>query len=258
MDSRTAQTIAVANQKGGVGKATTALSLGAAFASLDLNVLVIDLDPHGSATIHLAFYPEDVTQSALALFEPSSAPEDLSDLIQRGRDHPFDFIPGNPRLAELDSQLGSLQGKGILLSQSLKALVTEYDAIILDCPPQQGVILVNALVAAGLTLIPTQTEFLAMHGLRLIFDTIRMLNKALPQPIAYRVLATMFDRRVSACQRVYNVLRKKMGAHLLKTVIHIDTKFREASARGSVITQVAPGSRGSREYLQLARELQKL
>jgi chromosome partitioning protein len=249
--------IAVANQKGGVGKTTTALSLAAALSSLGLDVLVIDLDPHGSATIHLAYYPEEVTHSALSLFE--SSPElSCSDLIQRGKGHPFDFIPGSPGLSELDSRLGSLQGKGILLRQALKPAVEGYDVIILDCPPQQGVILVNALVAADLTLIPTQTEFLAMHGLRLIFDTIRMLNKALPQPIVYRVLATMFDRRVSACQRVYNALRRKMGDHLLQTVIHIDTKFREASARGSVITRVAPDSRGTREYLQLAREIQRL
>jgi len=130
-----------------------------------------------------------------------------------------------------------------------------YDHVILDCPPQTGVVLVNALVAADLCIIPIQTDFLALHGVHLLFDTMRALNRVLPRPIPYRGLATMFDRRARACARVLALLREKFGSRLFATVIGLDTKFREASANGQVISDMAPDSRGAREYAQLAEEV---
>jgi chromosome partitioning protein len=250
-----ARVIAVANQKGGVGKTTTALSLGAAFSHLGSRTLVLDLDPHASATIHLAFDPEGTGETVMDLFSRAASVEAWQRTI-RSRDwlH-FDFVPGSIRLSDLETDLKDLQGKGILLQRSLQQVLDQYDVILLDCPPQLGVILVNALVASRLTIIPIQTEFLALHGLRLIFDTMRMLNKALPEPITYKALATMYDRRVSASHRVFSILRRKLGDRIFSTVIHVDTKLREASAQGKVIYDIAPKSQASREYLQLAKEI---
>jgi chromosome partitioning protein len=258
MGNRELAVLAVANQKGGVGKTTTALSLAAAFSLQGSKTLVLDLDPHASATIHLAFDPDGGGGSVINLFNGSSSGEIWQHNIRREDWLLFDFVPGSIRLSDLETDLKDLQGKGILLQRSLKHILPEYDYIILDCPPQLGVILVNALVASNLTIIPIQTEFLALHGLRLLFDTMRMLNKALPEPIHYKALATMYDRRVSASHRVFSILRRKLGERIFSTVIHVDTKLREASAQGKVIFDIAPKSQASREYLQLAKEIAQL
>ncbi|HWQ07970.1 MAG TPA: ParA family protein, partial [Holophaga sp.] len=149
------------------------------------------------------------------------------------------------------------RGKGVLLRQALESGPT-YDQVILDCPPHTGVVLVNALVASDLLIIPIQTDFLALHGVRHLFDTMRALNRVLPRPIAYRALATMFDRRARACVRVLTLLREKFGDRMFATVIGLDTKFREASASGRVIQDVAPECRGSLEYAKLAEEVTAL
>jgi chromosome partitioning protein len=251
-----AQILAIANQKGGVGKTTTALSLGAAFARLDKRALVIDLDPHACATIHLAYYPETIRFSALDLFTDRERDPDVwSKVIIRPTSHGFDFVPSHINLSDLEGDLKGKTGKGLIISQRMAAIAERYDFIIIDCPPHMGVLLINALAASSLVIIPIQTDFLALHGLKLIFETIRMLNKALPRTIPYRALATMYDRRAGACRRVLLLLRKKLGDRVFETVINTDTNFREASAYGKVILEHAPESRGSLEYLRLAREL---
>ncbi len=247
--------IAIANQKGGVGKTTTALTLGAALVLLKKRTLVIDLDPHASATIHLAYYPETIHDSVVDVFLKEVGRGDVESLIQRNSRHFFDFIPGSIKLSMVEAELKDKVGKGRILKRVLSLLDEEYDYIILDCPPSFGVILVNALVASTLIVIPIQAEFLALHGLRLTFDTIRMLNKVLPEPLSYKALATMFDKRVGACRRVVEVLRQNLRDRFFKTIIGIDTKFREASARGEIIYNIAPGSRGAKQYLELAREI---
>ncbi len=256
MSSYEPRVIAIANQKGGVGKTTTALTLGAALVILKKKTLVIDLDPHASATIHLAYYPETIHESVVDIFlKESPSREDLHGLIQRNKRHFFDFIPGSIKLSVVEAELKDRVGKGRILKRVLSMLDGDYEYIILDCPPSFGVILVNALVASTLTVIPIQAEFLALHGLRLTFDTIRMLNKVLPHPLSYKALATMFDRRVGACRRVVEVLRENLKDRFFKTIIGIDTKFREASARGEIIYNLAPASRGAKQYLELAREI---
>ncbi len=252
--------LAIANQKGGVGKTTTALNLGSSLARLGKKVLILDLDPHACASIHLAFFPDQLTATALDIFKENSAHPSQSStpIYQGGQRLLFDFVPSSIHLAELDSELKDTSGKGLILKKWLEGFRADYDVIIIDCPPNMGIILVNSLVAADVVIIPTQTDFLALHGFKLIFDTMRLLNKALKRPIKYKVLATMFDRRAGACRKVLNTLRNKMGEEkLFETVINMDTKFRESSARGKVIHDYAPKSRGAMEYFQLAREILK-
>ncbi len=258
MPEKNIKTIAVANQKGGVGKTTTSLNLGASFSRLGYKTLVIDLDPHASATIHLAYYPEQIENTSFELIKNNIDWDKLSKLIYSEERLYFDFIPGDIRLSDLEVDLKNSQGKGTILKKNLQLITSEYDYIILDCPPQLSVLLVNALVAADLTIIPIQTEFLALHGLRLIFDTINKLNKALSEPIFYRTLATMYDRRIAACRRVLELLNRKLGNRIFSTIINIDTKFREASAQGKVVYEIAPKTRGCLEYIQLAKEIKKL
>ena len=252
-----AKVLAVANQKGGVGKTTTSLSLGAALLRMGKKVLVLDLDPHACASIHLAFYPENSGLTVYDIFQ--AKPEEWAELwkkvIHSGRGTSFDFAAGSIRLSELETDLKSRPGRGAVLTRALKVLQGEYDYIVMDCPPHVGVLLVNALVAADLVIIPIQTDFLALHGLRLIFDTIRTLNRVLPAPIKFRALPTMFDRRAGACRRVLNLLRKKLGPKMFETVINLDTNFREASAGGKVIFEIDPNSRGAVEYSILAKEI---
>ncbi|HDQ41092.1 MAG TPA: ParA family protein [Desulfonatronum sp.] len=254
----TANILAIANQKGGVGKTTTALSLAACLAEMGRRVLVMDLDPHACASMHLAFYPEEQRTTLYEVFLEENVQtrrKVLEKSLHKVGSAGFDFVPGHIRLSELEVDLRDRPGKGTILKQCIADLHGRYDVIVLDCPPHVGILLVNALVASRMVIIPMQTDFLALHGVRLIFATMKTLNKALSRPLDYRILATMFDRRAGACRRVLHLLRKKGGDRVLESVIPVDTKFREASALGKVILEVAPGSRGATAYKQLAREL---
>jgi chromosome partitioning protein len=248
--------IAVANQKGGVGKTTTTLNLAGAFARMGKRALVVDLDPHACASMHLRYYSEAADATAYGLFINHSGggwerirrePEGLG----------FDFVPASVRLSELEADLRDRPDKALVLGRVLGEIVNEYDYILIDCPPHVGILLVNALVASDLLIIPIQTDFLALHGLKLLFDTVKTLNRALPGPIRYRALATMYDSRAGACRRVLGLLREKMGNRMFEVVIHIDTKFREASGAGKTIHDLFPHARGAVEYLQLAEEVEQ-
>ena len=252
-----AKIIAIANQKGGVGKTTTTVSLAAALVRLDKRVLVLDLDPHACASVHLRHYPDEVSVTVHDLFmqESPNWPELWTKVRKSSDQLRFDFAPASIRLAELEVDLGNRKGKGGILKEALSHVRGEYDYILLDCPPHVGILLVNALVASDLLIVPIQTDFLALHGLKLLFDTIKILNKVLPEPISYMALPTMFDKRARACARVLELLSEKMKDCIFKTVIGMDTRFREASAQGKVIFDIAPDSRGARAYAELANEI---
>lgn len=251
----TAQVLAVANQKGGVGKTTTALTLSAALVRQGRRVLVMDLDPHANASVHLAFYPETLSASAHDLFLADWEKRSWGEIVRRPGVGGFDFVPGHIRLAELEVDLKERKNKGLILSRALAAVRDSYDFVVIDCPPHVGVLLVNALVAADLVIIPIQTDFLALYGIRLLFDTIRLLNRVLPSPIRFKALATMHDRRAGVCRRILALMHEKLGQRVFETVIHMDTKFREACTLGKIIFDVDEDSRGANEYMQLASEI---
>lgn len=251
-----ARVIAIANQKGGVGKTTTALNLGAALALLKKRVLVIDLDPHANASVHLSFFPETLEATAYDLFQAENADAALfARILKTGLSGGFDFVPGHIRLSELEVDLKDRKNKGLILSEFLTGRRGDYDYVLLDCPPHVGILLVNAIVASDMVLIPIQTDFLALYGIRLLFDTIRLLNRVLPQSVNYMALPTMYDQRTAACRRILRLMRDKLGNRVFETVIHFDTKFRESSAGGKVVFEVDAKARGAVEYLQLAKEI---
>ncbi len=255
-----AKVIAIANQKGGVGKTTTTLTLGMALARKGKKILILDLDPHACASLHVKLYPEEqeVTLHDLILAEEYQWPQIWTKLAKPVAGGKLFFAAGSIRLSELELDLQKRRGKGMVLSKALDAIRPEYDYILLDCPPHVGILLVNALVASNLLIIPIQTDFLALHGLKLLFDTLRTLNKVLPSPIRYKALPTMYDKRARACTRVLELMRHKMGNAMFETVIGVDTRFREASALGTSVYAIAPDCRGAQAYDELSEEVVKL
>lgn len=252
-----ARILAIANQKGGVGKTTTAINLGSALARKGKQVLVIDLDPHACASLHMRVYPE--VQNA-NLYDIFVADEKLwgriwDKLILSTELERLQIAPGCIRLSELENDFRDRKSKGNVLLRAMEILKPRYDYIILDCPPHLGILLINALVASDLLIIPIQTDFLALHGLKLLFDTLRTLNKVLPKPVRYRAVPTMYDKRTKACTRVLELLRQKMGTAMFSTIIGTDTHFREASALGCSIFEVDAKSRGAQSYAALADEV---
>lgn len=252
--------LAIANQKGGVGKTTTTLTLGSSLARHGKRVLILDLDPHACASLHLKLYPDELDHTLHDLFlaQEEQWPEVWKKLIKQAGVNGVHLAPGSIRLSELEMDLHERKGKGMVLASSLTHVVDEYDFILLDCPPHVGILLVNALVASNLLIIPIQTDFLALHGLKLLFDTIRTINKVLPAPVRYKALPTMYDKRARACTRVLELMRRKMQEAMFATVIGVDTRFREASALGCSVYDIDPETRGARAYDALAEEVMQL
>jgi len=252
--------IAIANQKGGVGKTTTALTLATALTHMDKRVLVLDLDPHACASLHMRLYPENQSHTLYDLFlaEENRRETLWKEIIKETRSPQLYIAPASIRLSELELDLRECANKGGILADSLRLVQNDYDYVLMDCPPHVGILLVNALVACDLLVIPIQTDFLALYGLKLLFDTMRTLNKVLPRPVRYRALPTMYDRRARACTRVLELLQEKMGSAMFNTIIGVDTRLREASAHGCVIYDLDPQSRGALAYTALAQELTKL
>lgn len=185
--------------------------MGGALARQGKKVLLLDLDPHACATLNARIYPEDM---GLSLHDIFLAREEDWPVLWPQVTHVdalegMDVAPGNIRLSELEVDFRERRGKGGVLARSLAEQRRNYDFIVLDCPPHVGILLVNALVAADLLIIPIQTDFLALHGLKLLFDTLHTLRRALGRPIRYRAVPTMYDKRAKACTKVLELMRNK-------------------------------------------------
>ncbi len=249
------KTIAITNQKGGVGKTTTAISLGESLSFFNAKTLVIDLDPHACASIQLNYFSDSIKGDSYELFTTRNILKVWKRLVHRNKTHKFDFIPGSINLSKLELDLKDKKDKIKILKRNLTIFKSKYDYILLDCPPHLGIILINAIVASDFLIIPIQTEFLALHGLKLLFNTMGLIRKSIKRDIRYKILATMYDKRLKSCQRILYLLRDKLNQKVFSTVIHIDSKFKEAARQGGVILNFSPKSRGSKEYIQLAKEV---
>lgn len=239
---------AVANQKGGVGKTTTAVTLAGVLQKRGYRVLLVDLDPHGSLTSYFGSDPDDVEPSGYELFQQTVA---ATSAVHKTRFDKLSFIPASSALATLDRQLGSKDGMGLVIKKVLDQLSAQYDFAIIDCPPMLGLLMVNALAACQRLMIPVQTEFLAIKGLERMVHTLNMIQKARKLPLDYTIVPTFFDRRLKASIETLRHLRANFSEQIWEKVIPVDTQFREASQQGIPLSMSKPGCRGSRAYSEL-------
>ena len=247
----------VANQKGGVGKTTTSVSLGGLLSQWGLRTLLIDIDPHASLTSYFRYDPDALEESVYTLFKGVAEKRDVdpAGLVYPTGTEGLDLMPAEMALATLDRQAGRLDGMGLVIKQALQRLQGRYDHVVLDCPPILGILMINAMAACEQLIIPVQTEFLALKGLERMLHTLQMVTKSRRQPLPYTIVPTMFDRRTRASIDSLRVLKESYPQHLWHGVVPVDTLFREASKAGIPPALFAPQSRGVGAYAQLLQEL---
>jgi chromosome partitioning protein len=245
--------IAVSNEKGGVAKTTTAISLGAALVDLGYQVLLIDLDAQANLTLALGFEPgeSEITSSNIML---DNAP--LLSARRKTDVQGLDLIPSNSRIESSEQFLPVRTNYTSILQRAIANTSNlSYDYVLLDCPPALGAITQNALTAADLLLIPTQAEYFSAYALRNMMSIVRRIREEDNRNLAYRILVTMLDNRNRTHRNIHEQLRSTFGEGVFNTVIEMDTKLRESSIAGLPISRYKPGARGSTQYQVLAQEL---
>ncbi len=223
----------VSNQKGGVGKTTTSVTLGGIAAEAGKRVLLIDLDPHGSLTSYFGGDPDYMEKSCFTLFDNrKNLTRDLiADTLISTNFNNISVLPASTALATLERQ-GIGDGMGLVVSRVLAKIQDDFDLVIIDCPPLLGVLMVNALAACHQLVIPVQTEFLAIKGLERILHTLKMLSKSRKQELDYLIVPTMFDRRTQASVTSLRTIRNTYGERVWQGKVSVDTRLRDASKAG--------------------------
>ena len=244
--------IAMSNEKGGVAKTTSTLSLGAALAELNYRVLLIDLDPQANLSLALGFEAEEASVTTADIMIENAA---VRTSIRKSEIKNLDIIPSSFRIENAEQFLPMRTQYLTTLREALEAEPLSYDYILLDCPPALGAITLNALTASNLLIIPTQAEYFSAYALRNMMGTIRRIRQDVNPSLAYRILVTLLDRRNRTHRNIFEQLQATFGQGVFTTVIEIDTKLRESPIAGIPITHYKPSSRGSQQYRVLAQEL---
>ncbi|MGZ4031775.1 MAG: ParA family protein [Tumebacillaceae bacterium] len=248
-----ARVIAVANQKGGVGKTTTAVNLGACLASLGKRVLLIDIDPQGNTTSGIGINKADVRYDIYDVLINEVA---AADAILPTSSENLSILPATIQLAGAEIELVPTMSREVRLRQALQPLKSQYDYMLIDCPPSLGLLTVNSLTASDSVLIPIQCEYYALEGLSQLLNTIRMVQKHLNTSLEIEgVLLTMLDARTNLGLQVIEEVKKYFREKVYSTVIPRNVRLGEAPSHGQSIIQYDPRSRGAEVYLELAREV---
>lgn len=249
-----ARIVAMCNQKGGVGKTTTTINLGAALAEYGRRVLLVDFDPQGAASVGVGVSPHELELSVYNLIMDRDV--ELSDVVRPTAIENLDVVPANIDLSAAEVQLVGEVARESILARALRPALADYDVILVDCQPSLGLLTVNALTAAHGVLIPLECEFFALRGVALLVETIDKVKDRLnPDLEVDGILPTMFDSRTLHSREVVQRVHEAFGDTLLHTVIGRTVKFPDASVAAEPITAYAPSHRGAAAYRQLAREL---
>ena len=246
--------IAMCNQKGGVGKTTTTINLGAALAELGRRVLLVDFDPQGSLSVGLGVNPHTLEHSIYNLL--LSRDTSIDDVIDRTGVNNLDILPSNIDLSAAEVQLVSEVAREQTLLRVLEAVKPRYDVILIDCAPSLGLLTINALTAADKVIMPLETEFFALRGVALLTDTIAKVTDRLnPRLEILGILGTMYDPRTLHNKEVLERVVQAFGDRVFHTVIRRTVKFPETTVAGEPITTYATNSPGATAYRTLAREV---
>ena len=250
---------AVANQKGGVGKTTSVVNIGAMLAAQGKRVLMIDLDPQGSLTSYFKLNPDQLTHSSYDLFAHGEqlTKQVILDSILTTPIDCLDMIPASTALATLERNISQQDGMGLVVSKTLSQLWERYDYALIDTPPLLGLLMINSLASCQKLLVPVQTEFLAIKGLERMVHTLKMVSQSLRKKMDYIVIPTMYDRRTKASVSSLRDLKNTYNDRLWEHCIPIDTALRDASEQGVSVNDINPNGRGARAYSKLLLSLQQ-
>jgi chromosome partitioning protein len=251
------RTIAIINQKGGCGKTTTSINLAACLARLGQKTLLVDMDPQGHCGVGLAVPEEQIERTVYdTLIEENDAPRvaKIGEIVWQIASE-FDLAPSNIKLAAFEQVFAGRAGREDRLKIALDGVRNTYQWAILDCPPSVGLLTFNALRACDEVIVPVETGFFSLHGLTKMMETLEMMKDRCSNEILIRVLPTLYDTRTKLAREVLSELRNKFRDYLMESTVNFNTKLKEAASFGQPITEYDPGSRGYKDFVNLAREL---
>ncbi len=247
--------IAIANQKGGCAKTTTAINLSACLALKGQKVLLIDMDPQGHSSTGLGIKTDELEKTIYDVLCCSPVPEKMLDDVTIQVAESFHIAPSNLILSVIEQNLFTTQGRETRLKEAIESLVQDYDYIMIDCPPSLGLLTFNSLMASTEVFIAIDMGFFSLHGTGKLLEIINMVQDKTGHSIRVKVIATMYDRRTRIAREILQDIKNHFEDSMFLTVIHSNVKLKEAASFGKSIVDYGKGSQGLRDYMALAQEV---